>query len=111
MTESSDVYGPNGVDPDADAGLAPASPEYPPLVRQAMSFGKAVVAHVASGLAKVDDAELARRMAICEACPEFIPEDRRCVLCGCAMKLKARWRSEACPLGKWGDPRQDDGGA
>lgn len=107
MSESTDIYGPNGVDPDADAGRAPASPAYPSLARQALTFGKAVASHVASGLATVDAAEQARRMAICEACPEFVVEDRRCVLCGCSMSLKTRWESEACPLGKWGEETEE----
>ena len=30
------------------------------------------------------------RLAICAACPHYIPTSHRCKLCGCYMQLKAR---------------------
>lgn len=93
-----------GGEPSQVAAIVAASgaaPEYPSLARQAVSFGKAVASHVANGLAAVSAEEQARRMAICEACPNFVAMDRRCVLCGCGLEHKTWWESEQCPIGKW----------
>ena len=42
------------------------------------------------------------RMAICETCPLFRKEDKRCTECGCYMEAKARLKKAKCPIDKWG---------
>lgn len=44
--------------------------------------------------------ESARRMAICNACPELIALDR-CRRCGCFMRIKTQIPGAQCPLQKW----------
>jgi hypothetical protein len=88
-----------------------ATPEYPPLLQQAGNLVGAAVAHVASGMAKVDGEELARRLAICGGCTSYDPDAGRCRKCGCYLARKARWTSSGCPLGKWGphaEPQPED---
>ena len=41
-----------------------------------------------------------QRMAICRKCPSMT-RDKRCVHCGCFLKLKTRVPTEKCPTGKW----------
>lgn len=40
------------------------------------------------------------RIEVCRACPEILPLDR-CRECGCYVRIKARFNSMSCPLGKW----------
>jgi hypothetical protein len=73
-----------------------------------MNFGRAVVRHVASGFAELDDTAYQARLAICHTCDRcdvaaLICRERTC---GCFLKTKARWVSEACPLGKWNTPHE-----
>ena len=80
-----------------------SSPTGPGLLRKAANFGKAVVKHVADGGKHVSDEVYLARLSVCANCPSLDPERMRCLekSCGCRLKVKARWRSEACPLGKW----------
>jgi hypothetical protein len=77
--------------------------EGPGLLRKAANFGKAVVKHVADGGKHVSDEVYLARLSVCANCPSLDPERMRCMekTCGCRLKVKARWRSESCPLGKW----------
>jgi glycosyltransferase involved in cell wall biosynthesis len=86
-------------------------PELPPLASRAANYARAQVRHTLDGRAKADDATVAARLAICGGCDRLRASDRRCAECGCPVEAKAAWRSEACPLGKWGatDERQGCG--
>lgn len=42
----------------------------------------------------------AKRLKICESCPELRPL-KRCGQCGCFMVIKTRLKYARCPLGKW----------
>lgn len=72
-------------------------------------FVSAVFRHLGTGLRNVDDKEYARRLAICKSCPQW-RKGWICAVCGCLLKVKARWASESCPLDppKW--PALDDSG-
>jgi glycosyltransferase involved in cell wall biosynthesis len=84
----------------------------PPLWQQVVNFGGAVVRHAMDGLKKVDETTYAGRLEICGECPScdtvnWVCRDKSC---GCALKIKAGWRSESCPQGRWADvarPVQD----
>lgn len=67
----------------------------------AANFGVALVKHVADGLARVDDQTLGDRYAACALCEHRRKEDWVCTRCGCYITVKATWRSEDCPEGKW----------
>jgi hypothetical protein len=86
--------GPDPADwvPSADAPPPPAPPS---LARQALNFAGAVARHVAHGMPTVDDAEKARRLAICRECEHF--DAGRCRLCGCFMAIKSAMALEKCP--------------
>jgi len=71
----------------------------PSLLTKAISFGKAVVSHAASGFAKVSDEVFEERMRICGECPNLNGD--ACKLCGCNLKIKARWATQKCPASKW----------
>jgi len=76
----------------------------PSLADQAKSFTAAAVQHAKSGFKNVDAATLAERNRICNACGLLGTEGRmkdRCQVCGCYMKIKARWATSKCPKGKW----------
>jgi hypothetical protein len=78
------------------------APPYPDPIQQAINAaaaaGRAASAAVAGQPVVVDQAELLRRLAICEACPKFNADDGRCTACGCRMRYKARLATEHCPL-------------
>lgn len=57
--------------------------------------------------------EKQRRLSICEACPKFDPDSRKCTACGCFMDVKAGLKTHLeistmqyevthCPEGRWG---------
>ncbi|WP_422930089.1 DUF6171 family protein [Singulisphaera sp. PoT] len=74
--------------------------DVPSLGRKALNFGRAVVAHIASGMQSVDDEAYEARLAICRACDRY-QADGSCGACGCVLSVKARWADQACPLSKW----------
>jgi hypothetical protein len=82
---------------------APPPPAPPSLLSRAASFAGALADHVAHGLPHVPDAEKARRLAICRACPNLMPDGATCNRCGCNMPIKTGWLNQKCPLNppKW----------
>lgn len=42
-----------------------------------------------------------KRLAICNACPEFINSTTQCKRCGCFMSAKTRLKKASCPIAKW----------
>lgn len=79
----------------------PATP--PPLARRVVTFARAVgdeVSATVSGVPGVSAEEADRRLSICkDGCPNWT--GITCRACGCVGNFKARFRSQACPLGKW----------
>ncbi len=76
----------------------------PGIIRQAFSAASATANEcgaATAGLPAVEDAEVARRLAICQACEYLIAGERRCSKCGCFVEVKARFRTQACPQGRW----------
>ena len=41
------------------------------------------------------------RLNICQSCEHFRPSTSQCRVCGCFMKVKARFKHVKCPTGKW----------
>ena len=55
-----------------------------------------------NGVSKITKEEAKNRMDICKQCEFFEPILERCKKCGCFLKAKTMFRSQACPIGKWG---------
>ena len=75
----------------------------PGLIRRGVNFVQAGARHVSNGMRRVSDETYESRLAVCGSC-EFCDKQRMVCLkpqCGCFLKTKARWASEACPLDKW----------
>lgn len=41
------------------------------------------------------------RMEICKGCDKFLPNTKRCSVCGCFMEIKTSIGIFHCPLDKW----------
>lgn len=85
---------------------APGEPALPSLAKQAVNFGRAVVAEtiaVTKGTPVLPTEEAQRRLSICQqnTCGEYRESDGRCAACGCVIRSKTRWRSQGCPKGYW----------
>ncbi len=79
-------------------------PSLPSVGVMAANVARSAVAELKariSGQPEVPADEIARRLAICQACANFIPGQNRCSLCGCYAALKARMRSQHCPESQW----------
>ena len=54
------------------------------------------------GSRKVNDKDFSIRMEACLSCDHIIKKDpKTCGLCGCVLKVKARWRTSDCPDNRW----------
>jgi hypothetical protein len=88
----------------------PAYPRTPnpgvSLVTKAANFAASAAKHLAAGMPRATDEEVARRFAICQTCEHF--DGKACKLCGCPIVRerqfvsKLSWANEKCPVGKWG---------
>ena len=61
-------------------------------------------AGIAKSLAAIDRADgptIARRRAVCAACPHSGGLINHCDICGCALAAKIVINGEKCPVGKW----------
>lgn len=76
----------------------------PPIAQMAVNYGKALAKEgvaILSGVPDLTPDQVAARLAICNApCVNLLP-DKSCVLCGCPVAEKAKFRSEICDAGKW----------
>lgn len=77
-------------------------PAQPSLMRRAATFARAAIRHVAAGLPRPSQEEIARRRSICESCDKRV--DGKCTVCGCNTNKKSSWLLEQCPIGKWALP-------
>jgi hypothetical protein len=73
---------------------------------KARNFAASATRHVAAGMPKATDAQVAERFAICQGCEHF--DGKACRQCGCPVVRekkffsKLSWANESCPVGKWG---------
>ena len=70
-------------------------------------FATELTTHVKNGLENVDPTTFKTRMSICMECENYL--NGRCIVCGCNMKLKTKWKTSKCPLHppKWEDKKND----
>jgi hypothetical protein len=87
----------------------PAYPRAKPgvsLIQKAANFATSAAKHVAAGMPRATDEQVAERFAICQGC-EFL-SGGACSKCGCPVVRQAKfisklsWAAESCPVGKWG---------
>jgi hypothetical protein len=80
--------------------------ELPPLAQRVANFAASAAKHVAAGMPRATDEQIAERFAICQGC-EFLL-NQACSKCGCPVVREAKyisklsWATESCPVGKWG---------
>ena len=80
--------------------------ELPPLAQRVANFAASTAKHLAAGMPRCTDEQIAERFAICQGC-EFLV-NQACSKCGCPVVREARfvsklsWANESCPVGKWG---------
>jgi hypothetical protein len=82
---------------------AQAGAEPPGVLQKAANLAKAIVTHAVAGFPERSDEDTEAVLAICRTC-EFNPtgaEHPSCSKCGCNMNIKARWKDQKCPVGKW----------
>jgi len=87
--------------------------ELPPLAQRVANFAASAAKHVAAGMSRCTEEQIAERFAVCQDC-EFLVQDceflvnQACSKCGCPVVREARfvsklsWANESCPVGKWG---------
>lgn len=51
------------------------------------------------------DATIDKRRHSCRTCPHLDGVIRQCKVCTCMIDLKTQFRTEACPVGRWGKER------
>src|SRR5260221_184630 len=71
---------------------------YPGTMEQLSTFTKAMIEYAKSGFINVDEKEQNRRLDICYACDQYIPENDKCLQCACIISEKTKMASEGCPL-------------
>jgi len=49
----------------------------------------------------LNNTDMKKRTDICDKCPEYNKEKRKCRKCGCKIGLKARFKACKCPIDKW----------
>ena len=91
------------------------NPKPPSIIKKAANFSKAIVKHVRDGFVKTPERVFKHRMDICSRCDKLNRDESMetlgdCLECGCPVSAKARWASEACPIGKWGIYMETRGG-
>jgi len=79
--------------------------ELPSGVSQARTLARTAV-KVAQAAARGESvvtsgAELVRRLKVCVECPRYQRATRRCLDCGCHIRLKARLAATECPQDLW----------
>lgn len=90
-----------------DVKTPPPEPQEsaPGLLDKVKNFTTAAAKHIAAGMPRASEEEVALRFAICQGC-EFL-KDNACMKCGCHIsgdkKLisKLSWADQKCPIGKW----------
>lgn len=112
---SAEEVAPSETAPSETAPIEPEAKEEPSLIQKAANLGKAVINHARDGFRKCSPTEYVARLDICKQCDRLVKDETKettgmCIECGCPVSAKARWASEACPIGKWGISTQSQGG-
>jgi hypothetical protein len=71
-------------------------------IKRIGNFIEAVKDFIQDDFTQVDDEQYEERLKACEGCKSYF-RDYICMhpACGCFLKVKARWRSQDCPIKRW----------
>jgi hypothetical protein len=69
------------------------------------SLGKLIDTVAAGNGILVSDQVRMKRMALCQACPEYKKPLGQCGKCLCFCSVKTTLKTEQCPLDKWGQDK------
>lgn len=78
-----------------------SQPPEPSWIAKGINFGMSVVRHIATGAERADEPVIERRLAACKQPCRMLLPTLDCAACGCPVEVKATWKNEPCPLGKW----------
>lgn len=76
------------------------------LVTKARNLAASAAKHLAAGMPRATDEQVAERFAICQRCEHY--DGHACRQCGCPVVRerkfisKLAWAGDSCPVGKWG---------
>jgi hypothetical protein len=76
------------------------------LPQKVANFATSAAKHLAAGMPRATEEQVAERFVICQACEHF--DGKACRKCGCPIVRekqyisKLSWAKESCPVGKWG---------
>ena len=80
--------------------------EAPSIIKKAWNFTNALTKFVANSGKRVSKEEYRDRLEECDQC--IFRDGEECLhkSCGCLLTLKAQWRTEVCPLGRWNNKNE-----
>lgn len=85
--------------------LSNVQPKMPSVVQMAANLGStmyyAASAAIKTGVVLASEEESKKRMDICLQCDHLVPEQKRCMKCGCYMTPKVKVQAAKCPVNKW----------
>ena len=73
----------------------------PNLMIKAYNYLKASSKRLLGGIEDVDTTTYYDRVHTCSRCEYLDDEHYECNLCGCPVDIKAKWKTENSPKGKW----------
>lgn len=74
-------------------------PQLPGKWEMAKNFAKSLKNHAVDGFKKSPLEVMENRLMKCSLCDYRV--ESNCSVCGCNLELKASWKEQECPLGKW----------
>jgi len=83
-----------------------SEPGDPSLTQKVANFAASAAKHLAAGMPRATEEQVAQRFAICQTCEHF--DGKACRQCGCPIvrerqfASKLSWAGESCPVGQWG---------
>lgn len=86
---------------EEEKAMIAANPNFKPLgiIEMGANFIKSTVKHVVGGAESVSEETYKERLSTCNSCDQR--DGTGCKLCGCNIARKAKWKTNACPIGKW----------
>jgi hypothetical protein len=77
-------------------------PDFWEQIKSFQEFAKDVGQGAASGNGFLASKELQeKRIEICNECPDYNKDQKRCYKCGCFMEHKIKFANVKCPASKW----------
>ena len=80
-------------------GNLPSLPQQ--IVNAASAAGKALMSGITGHGIRASENTIQQRKNICFSCPNYLPDSKRCKLCGCYTEVKLTLKTESCPENRW----------